>query len=186
MAKKKKIIEGELVDGNGRKPAEDTPVIQSATLPPPYVPPQDFEAPVPGEEGLPDVPEMSAPIAPDIIPQDNGGLTKEELRQFREEEAAKAIPSHGFMFGVQDRYLPEATELNEREVFAFAVGDVQDAVLDPNRTESVFGIFKNKSMRNKISLNRKGRDEHVVLKQQEADRDAKAAAKGAWVGGNAI
>jgi len=129
------------------------------------------------EENLPEFPD-----------RDNGkestALLDEsaEYQKFAEEEAEKEIPSSGYLFASKDKYLPEVTRLNEREIFAFAVGDVQDAVLDPDRTKSVYQIFKLSAMRNKIGFEGKGREEHIVIKQQEAEKEADAASRGALFG----
>lgn len=98
-----------------------------------------------------------------------------ELEKMREEADDAKIPGSGSLFNVKKKHLPEFTRLNEREVFTFGVGDVQDAVLDLKRTDSVFEIFKNSIFRLKISLKGEGRSENVAVRQVDAEEKANAA-----------
>lgn len=135
------------------------------------------------EEGLDEIPPMPQPAVGKDGNGSNPDITAEDLARFQEEEAEREIPGHGFIFGTKKKYLPEVTRVNEREIFTFSVGIVQDAVLKPRGPDdSVFAIFSESVMRLKIGFEGKGRDEYVVLEQQKAQKEADAAAKGAWFG----
>ena len=103
---------------------------------------------------------------------------QEDLEREREEAENSKIPGSGYGFNVKKKHLPEATRLNEREIFTFGVGAVQDKVLDLNRTESVFEIFTNSIFRLKISLGGKGREEYIAVRQVDAEEKANAVRGG--------
>ncbi len=99
---------------------------------------------------------------------------EEELERMREEAENSKIPGSGYLFNVKKKHLPEATRLNEREIFTFGVGAVQDAVLDLNRKDSVFDIFAANIFRLKISAGGKGREENIAVRQVDAEEKANA------------
>lgn len=102
-----------------------------------------------------------------------------ELTRMREEAEEAKIPGSGYLFNVKKKHLPEATRLNEREVFTFAVGAVQDYVLQRGdidaEPESVFEKFSNTIFRLKISLKGEGRSENIAVRQVDAEEKANAA-----------
>jgi hypothetical protein len=100
---------------------------------------------------------------------------EKELERMREEAEEAKIPGSGYLFNVKKKHLPEATRLNEREIFTFGVGAVQDAVLDLKRTDSVFDIFASTIFRLKISAGGKGREENIAVRQVDAEEKANSA-----------
>jgi len=101
-----------------------------------------------------------------------------ELERMREEAEEAKIPGSGYLFNVKKKHLPEATRLNEREVFAFAVGGVQDYVLrraDTGEDSSVFENFRDAIFRLKISLKGEGRSENIAVRQVDAEEKANSA-----------
>lgn len=100
---------------------------------------------------------------------------EEELERMREEQDNAKIPGSGYLFNVKEKHLPEATRLNEREIFTFGVGNVQDAVLNLNRTKSIFEVFRDSIFRLKISAGGKGREENIAVRQVDAEEKANAA-----------
>jgi len=104
-----------------------------------------------------------------------GDLSDEKQAAFEERELDRAIPGRGHLFNVKKKFLHESTELNEAEVFSFAIGDVQKALYDHNRTESVFEILENAIMGYRISLKRKGRGESIILHQLTTEEKQAAA-----------
>jgi len=156
----------------------------------------------PEEMTLPELPKLMAmPKAPDPKAEDKGNghnpdadeqilaQAKEEkeeddkrqaeedkeLERMREEAEEAKIPGSGYLFNVKKKHLPEATRLNEREIFTFGVGAVQDAVLDLNRKDSVFDIFASTIFRLKISAGGKGREENIAVRQVDAEEKANSA-----------
>lgn len=103
-------------------------------------------------------------------------ITQEQINEIEDRELDKNIPGRGHLFHVKKKYLPESTRLNDREIMSFAIGDVQQAVLDHDRTESVFEVLKNSLMVYKISREGDGRKESIVLHQLTSEE--KAAAQG--------
>jgi len=96
-----------------------------------------------------------------------------EVIQYEVNEGSKEIPGSGFFFNVQDKFLPESSRLTERQIQCFAVGDVQQQVLNTNRKKTVYEIFRDQYLRYEISANGEGRAEFstlVQLKQDEANR----------------
>jgi hypothetical protein len=152
----------------------------------------------PEEMSLPELPKLMAmPKAPEPKVEDKGNghnpdadevLLAEkaeedkrqaeedkELERMREEAEEAKIPGSGYLFNVKKKHLPEATRLNEREVFTFAVGKVQDEVLNLARTDSVFDIFASNIFRLKISLKGDGRAENIAVRQVDAEEKANAS-----------
>lgn len=129
---------------------------------------------------------IPAPIeTPAPIPASPNGskppITKEDIQKWEAIDNNKNIPGRGHLFHVRKEHLPESTRLNEREIVAFAIGDVQQAVLDHNRTESVFDIFKHNIMQYKISFEGQGRKESIILHQLTTEEKT-AALKGSMFG----
>ena len=115
-------------------------------------------------------------VAEDKIEEDKQAAEEEkELERMREEAEEAKIPGSGYLFNVKKKHLPEATRLNEREIFTFGVGAVQDAVLDLNRKDSVFDIFASTIFRLKISAGGKGREENIAVRQVDAEEKANSA-----------
>jgi hypothetical protein len=159
------------------------------------------EATQPEEMSLPELPKLMAiPKAPEPKVEDKGNghnpdadevLLSEkaeddarqkeedaELARMREEAEEAKIPGSGYLFNVKKKHLPEATRLNEREVFAFAVGGVQDYVLrraDTGEDFSVFEHFRDSIFRLKISLKGEGRSENIAVRQVDAEEKANAS-----------
>jgi hypothetical protein len=95
-------------------------------------------------------------------------IAKEDVKKFQS-LSMEPIPGDGFLFNIKEEHLPEASCLNERQVATFSIGDCQNASLDPDRTQSIFEIYRNRIMRYNISLNRDGRGEYVTIKQLTAE-----------------
>ena len=109
-------------------------------------------------------------------------LTREEIEAFEEKEMDKEIPGKGYLFHVKKKHLPEATRLNDREIMGFSVGEVQQAVLDHDRKESLFDIFKNGVFQKKIAFQGEGRKENIILHQLSAEE--RESARGGMFGSN--
>lgn len=107
---------------------------------------------------------------------------EEQRKRFEEEEAESRVPGAGYLVNVKKKNLPQNTRLNEREILLFSLGKLQDAIVNPNRTETAFAILTNNIMEFKISYNGMGREETLKARQQEAEKAAEAAAKGALFG----
>jgi hypothetical protein len=131
---------------------------------------------VPKVEGNGHNPDADEQAVADKVEEDKQQAEEEkELERMREEAEEAKIPGSGYLFNVKKKHLPEATRLNEREIFTFGVGAVQDAVLDLNRKDSVFDIFASTIFRLKISAGGKGREENIAVRQVDAEEKANAA-----------
>ena len=121
-------------------------------------------------------PDADEQAVQDKVEEDKQQAEEEkELERMREEAEEAKIPGSGYLFNVKKKHLPEATRLNEREIFTFGVGAVQDAVLDLNRKDSVFDIFASTIFRLKISAGGKGREENIAVRQVDAEEKANSA-----------
>jgi hypothetical protein len=121
-------------------------------------------------------PDADEQAMSDKVEEDKQQAEEEkELERMREEAEEAKIPGSGYLFNVKKKHLPEATRLNEREIFTFGVGAVQDAVLDLNRKDSVFDIFASTIFRLKISAGGKGREENIAVRQVDAEEKANAS-----------
>lgn len=108
-------------------------------------------------------------------------ISQEELDVFEERELDRQIPGRGHLFHVKKKHLHESTRLNKKMIMAFAIGDVQQAVLNHTRTESVFEILKNAIMGYEISEDGEGRKESIILHQLTSE-EKEAAAQGGLFG----
>jgi hypothetical protein len=68
--------------------------------------------------------------------------------------------------------LPESTVLDRGEVLSFALGNMQENMLNPNRTESLFALFAKDIMRMNISVKGLAREQALMARQQDADKGA--------------
>lgn len=97
-------------------------------------------------------------------------LAHEEKRAAMERD--NKIPGYGWLFGIQDKFLPESTVLDRGEVLAFALGNMQENMLNPNRKESLFALFAKDIMRMNVSVKGLARDQAIIVRQQDADKGA--------------
>jgi hypothetical protein len=97
-------------------------------------------------------------------------LENQEKRMAAERD--NKIPGYGWLFGIQDKFLPESTVLDRGEVLAFALGNMQENMLNPNRTESLFAMFAKDIMRMNVSVKGLARDQAIIVRQQDADKGA--------------
>jgi hypothetical protein len=112
----------------------------------------------------------------------NGGISQAQLDEFNKQKSEKDIPGIKSLYRVDDQWLGEVTDLNEREIAAYAIGDMQEALADPKRTKSAFSILKERAFRYKISKAGKGRDDQVILHRLEADMKTQGLGGGANFG----
>lgn len=116
----------------------------------------------------------SEPIIKEPVKSVQNDLEKE--LEYEEKRAAmerdNKIPGYGWLFGIQDKFLPESTVLDRGEVLAFALGNMQENMLNPHRTESLFALFTKDIMRMNISVKGLARDQAIIVRQQDADRGA--------------
>ena len=134
-----------------------------------------MEAPVVNEEVAGNGHKVEEEIQDKVEEDKQAAEEEKELERMREEAEEAKIPGSGYLFNVKKKHLPEATRLNEREIFTFGVGAVQDAVLDLNRKDSVFDIFASTIFRLKISAGGKGREENIAVRQVDAEEKANAS-----------
>jgi hypothetical protein len=134
-----------------------------------------MEAPVVKEEVSGNGHKVEEEIQDKVEEDKQAAEEEKELERMREEAEEAKIPGSGYLFNVKKKHLPEATRLNEREIFTFGVGAVQDAVLDLKRTDSVFDIFASTIFRLKISAGGKGREENIAVRQVDAEEKANSA-----------
>jgi hypothetical protein len=134
-----------------------------------------MEAPIVNEEVSGNGHKVEEEIQDKVEEDKQAAEEEKELERMREEAEEAKIPGSGYLFNVKKKHLPEATRLNEREIFTFGVGAVQDAVLDLNRKDSVFDIFASTIFRLKISAGGKGREENIAVRQVDAEEKANSA-----------
>ncbi len=103
-------------------------------------------------------------------------ITASEIAAFEEAETDKNIPGKGYLFHVKDKHLPETSRLNLREALSLAISDAQQEAINPDRTQSIFSIFRNRMLRYRISCGGEdwgeGRKESIILHQLSADEKA--------------
>jgi len=93
-------------------------------------------------------------------------------KQRNQQERDNKIPGYGWLFGIDERFLPESTVLDRGEVLSFALGNMQENMLNPNRTESLFALFAKDIMRMNISVKGLAREQALMARQQDADKGA--------------
>lgn len=87
-------------------------------------------------------------------------------------ETEAKIPGNGWLFNIKDKHLPESTVLDRGEVLAFALGNMQENMLNPRRKESLFAMFSKDIMRMNISIKGLAREQALMARQQDADKNA--------------
>jgi hypothetical protein len=103
-------------------------------------------------------------------------MAKDKRSEFDQQNQENPLPGNRVLFNADERTLQETTVFNDREVYAFAVGDVKDAVVRNHRKLSVYQIFKVAVMRNKKSLEGRGIDDikelyHVSNEEKQAEQN---------------
>lgn len=102
-------------------------------------------------------------------------ISDEKQAAYEEHELEKTVPGRGHLFRIPKKHLHEATELNEAEIFSFAIGDVQRELYNHERTEGVFDILKYAIMGYRVSLKRQGRKEDIIAGQLTQEEKQAAA-----------
>lgn len=119
--------------------------------------------------------QIEQPIEP-VIEKSNtkNDLAQElEFEKYRnQQERDNKIPGYGWLFGIEEKFLPESTVLDRGEVLSFALGNMQENMLNPNRTESLFALFAKDIMRMNISVKGLAREQALMARQQDADKGA--------------
>lgn len=133
-------------------------------------------------------------VSAELLMRDQDNKAAEDaLRRMREEQEEQSIPAGGYLVNVRKKWLPEVTILNHREIFSFAVGHTQDAVVQPDfdpMKRSVWDIFEERVFRLKISGPKRegeggtGRDDLIAVEGIRADKQ-NAAMNGGMTGGPA-
>jgi hypothetical protein len=139
--------------GNGKKPKE---AVQET------VPVADLKA-------------AKAKYAEPVRPKETEADLAEQLRAqaiIEEQETERMIPGNGYLLNVKDKHLPEATVLDNGQVLSFALGNMQENMLNSRRTESLFAMFSKDMMRMNISIKGLGREQAIMARQQDADKGA--------------
>jgi len=112
--------------------------------------------------------------APPAVSRLQDDLEKElKFEEYRNrQERDNKIPGYGWLFGIEEKFLPESTVLDRGEVLSFALGNMQENMLNPHRTESLFALFAKDIMRMNISVKGLAREQALMARQQDADRGA--------------
>jgi len=114
--------------------------------------------------------EAAPPVASRLQDDLEKELKFEEYRNRQERD--NKIPGYGWLFGIEEKFLPESTVLDRGEVLSFALGNMQENMLNPHRTESLFVLFAKDVMRMNISVKGLAREQALMARQQDADRGA--------------
>ena len=114
----------------------------------------------------------------DISGNGHKEISQAEIEAFNKKQEERSIPGIASLYRVDDKWLGEVTDLNEREIAAYAVGDMQQGLADPKRTKSAYELLRNSAFRYKISKVGKGRDDQVILHRLEADMKAQGLTGG--------
>lgn len=115
-----------------------------------------------------------------VIAEDDGDsdvdkeLERELLYQAKQMdlEQDKQIPGSGWLFNIKDKHLPMQTVLDAGQVLTFALGNMQENMLNQGRTESLFKMFERDIMQMNISIKGLGREQAIMARQQDVDRNA--------------
>ena len=94
-----------------------------------------------------------------------------------EKQQEKAIPGFGVLIGTKKKFLPEATIIDKGQALTFALGFMQEDMLNPDRTESLFDLFAHRMMQLQKSVDGKSLDQYILARQQDADKNATMNAK---------
>lgn len=131
---------------------------------------QGADSPLSGT--VPVVPQGSVPPQAARSTKDDLTAELEHQKLLQEIEAEGKIPGNGWLFNIKDKHLPEATVLDRGEVLAFALGNMQENMLDVNRKESLFAMFAKDVMRMNVSVKGLSREQGLMARQQDADKAA--------------
>lgn len=112
----------------------------------------------------------------------HGGISDADIEAFHKKEEEAEIPGIKSIYRVEDQWVGEVTDLNEREIAAYSIGDMQQAVGDQKRTKSLYHILKIAAFRYKLSKGGKGHDDAIILHRLNADMKAQSATGGANFG----
>lgn len=110
-------------------------------------------------------------------------MAKDKREEFDQANTETPIPGNKVLFNAEQGVLGETTVLNDREVYAFAVGDVKDAVVQPHRKISVYRTFRNAVFHYKKSLDGRGIDDIKELYHVSNEEKQAEANRGALFGG---
>jgi len=111
-------------------------------------------------------------------------LADERYKEYRRRELEKNIPGYGVVVKADDEVLDEMTRMNEREVAAYSIGDMQQEMANLEREESLWRILTRKAKKYKKSLNGDGIQEVVLMYRITKENEVRAGMEGANLGGS--
>jgi len=123
------------------------------------------------------VPEVAeTPLAnekqPDKASVDKLAAQLEAQAAIEEKEAERNIPGNGWLFNIKDKNLKESCVLDQGQQLTFALGFMQENMLTQSRTESLFMSFAKDMMRMSVAVKGLARDQGIMARQQDADKNA--------------
>lgn len=97
----------------------------------------------------------------------------------------KAIPGNGFIFNIEDRFLPEMARLDGKDPQLFATGDLQQAIINPHRPRNkpAWDLYKNQYFRYTVAapggdLDQPGAGRAEAIQLMRIDQEDKDKKKG--------
>jgi len=142
------------VKGNGHKPEDDIPNEQPANNESPL-----NELPLDEKEAM-------------KSQQDEEDRQRAIEDEIEEKEYERQMPGYGYLTAVKDKHLPQSTVLDKGQVLTFALGYMQEDMLNPERSDSLFVGFAKRIMRMNISVGGLGREQILEARQQDSDKGA--------------
>lgn len=109
-------------------------------------------------------------------------MAEDKRKNYKKTGNNEAIPGDGVIFHADELTLKETTILTEREIYAFAVGDVKAEMSNPRRKKKVHELLREALLRYKKSLDGRGIDDIKLLYQVSNEEKREEAHKGAMFG----
>lgn len=167
-------------NGNWHKPEIEIPEVPNAKPPvKARKAPVQKPATAPDIEKAAEVPakaEAAKPVKPIVAEtypvESNREREEREAREEEERQDEKHIPGFGIIVGTKKKFLPEATNIDKGQALTIALGRMQENMLNPDRTESLFDLFAEDIMRLQKSVDHFSLDQYLLARQQDADKNA--------------
>ena len=115
---------------------------------------------------------LEVPAQPVSKQKDDLGKELEFEKQRNQQERDNKIPGYGWLFGIEEKFLPESTVLDRGEVWTFALGFMQENMLNTDRKETLFISLAKDIMRMNIAVKGLAREQALMARQQDADKGA--------------
>lgn len=107
---------------------------------------------------------------------------RDKRDEYRKNDDNNEFVGRGIFYDVQEKNLPEVSNVTERLALLFAVGDVLEEIIKDNRKKSSYEIYRDRLLRYRIGINGQGVENVLLAMNAKRELEEAEINKGALFG----